>query len=71
MRSLLRWTSLVLTAAIFYAFGVAAFHHRRFNIFLGTLLALSVAIVAVFLATRSDGPGPPDHVPPPPGPVVE
>lgn len=53
MRSLLRWTSLVLAAAVLYPLGARGFHHRQFDLFLGIVLGLAALIVVVFLTTST------------------
>ena len=58
MRSLLRWTSLVASGVVLYVVGVRRLHLHDFNAFLLTLLAVAVAIVGVFVATRGDAPPP-------------
>jgi hypothetical protein len=52
VRSLLRWTSLVASAAILYAVGVRRLHLHDFNAFLTVLLALALAVTAAFVLTR-------------------
>ncbi len=54
MRSALRWTSLAATGVILYALGASGFHHRHFDLFLATLLGLTVLTVVVFVATATD-----------------
>lgn len=57
MRSALRWASLAATGAVLYALGASGFHHRRFDLFLATVLGLALLIVAVFVATARNEPG--------------
>lgn len=52
MRSALRWSSLVGAAAVLYGAGVRRLHLHDFPVFLALVVVLSIAIVAVFLATR-------------------
>ena len=56
-RSLLRWTSLVVAAAVLYAVGVRRLHLHDFNAFIGVLLGVALGILAVFRLTRGDGEG--------------
>ncbi len=51
MRSVLRWTSLVLAGAVLYTLGTKGFHHRQFNAFIVTVLVLAVIVVVTFVAT--------------------
>lgn len=55
MRSLLRWTSLVVAGGVLYALGERRLHLHDFNLFAGVLLALSALIVAIFVLTRGQG----------------
>jgi hypothetical protein len=48
---LLRWTSLVGSAALLAALGAAHTHQQNFPLFLTVVIALSVLAVAVFVLT--------------------
>jgi hypothetical protein len=48
---LLRWISLLGGAALLALLGGARTHQHNFPLFLGTVLGLSVLIVAVFVLT--------------------
>jgi hypothetical protein len=54
VRSLLRWTSLVVAGAILYGVGARRLHLHDFNTFLALLLVLALAITAVFVVTRDE-----------------
>ncbi|HET9855403.1 MAG TPA: hypothetical protein VFR53_10115 [Methylomirabilota bacterium] len=51
MRPLLRWTSLVGSAALLAVLGAANTHQRNFPVFLTAVLAVSVLTVAIYVAT--------------------
>jgi hypothetical protein len=53
VRSLLRWSSLVVAAGILYVVGERRVHLHDFNVFIMIVLALALAIIAVFAATAS------------------
>jgi hypothetical protein len=52
VRSALRSISLLAAGAVLYAAGVRRLHLHDFSTFVVLVLALSVAIVAVFVAAR-------------------
>ena len=54
LRQLLRWTSLVALVAVLAVLGEARTHLQNFVLFLGIMLGLAVAVVAVFVATAGD-----------------
>lgn len=57
LRRLLRWTSLValvVVLAVLGTAGTARTHQQNFVLFLGIVLGLAVAVVAVFVATAGD-----------------
>ena len=51
LRPLLRWISLVGSAALLAVLGAAGTHQRNFPLFLTAVLGLSVLTVAIFVAT--------------------
>jgi len=53
-RSLLRWSSLVVAGGLLYVVGERRLHLQDFNTFIVIVLAVALAIVGVFVATRSD-----------------
>ena len=53
MRPLLRWISLLGSAALLAAFGAAGTHQKNFVLFLAAVLGAAVVTVAVFVATAS------------------
>lgn len=61
MRPLLRWTSLVAMAIVLAVLGSSRAHQQNFVLFLGIVLGLAIAVVAIYVATASR-----DDVPPPP-----
>jgi len=48
---LLRWTSLLASAALLATLGTARVHQQNFPLFLSVVLGLSVLAVAVFVLT--------------------
>lgn len=54
MRSLLRWTSLVVAGGVLYVAGERRLHLHDFNTFIVVVLAVALAITGVFIATRGD-----------------
>ena len=54
---MLRWTSLLASAALLGVFGTARTHQQNFPLFLAVVVGLSVLAVAVFvLTTAPDAP---------------
>lgn len=51
LRPLLRWISLLASAALLGALGVARTHLHNFPLFLAAVLGLAVLVVVVFVAT--------------------
>jgi len=54
LRSLLRWTSLVASGAVLAVLGARRVHLGNFSLFLAVVVVLALAVVVVFLLTRSD-----------------
>jgi hypothetical protein len=58
VRPLLRWISLIGTAALLAVLGGAGTHQRNFPLFLASVIGLSVLAVTVFVFTTStEAPG--------------
>lgn len=55
MRPLLRWISLVGSAALLAAVGAAGTHQRDFPLFLTAVLGVSILAVVIFVATAPRG----------------
>jgi hypothetical protein len=60
VRPLLRWISLVAMIAVLAVLGSSRAHQQNFVLFLAIVLGLTIAVVAVYVATASR-----DDVPPP------
>lgn len=57
LRPLLRWISLLASAALLGALGVARTHLHNFPLFLAAVLGLAVLVVLVFVATAASDDG--------------
>ena len=55
LRPLLRWTSLLGSAVLLGALGVANMHQQNFSLFLTAVLGLCVLTVVVFVLTEPRG----------------